>query len=62
MSSRRKKSRKVGLIGVRKDPDFNSKNRKSKAPATPPRAKRHKGYKAGSRNSVVSQQGSNKSS
>ena len=61
MSSRRKKSRKVGLIGVRKDPDFNSKNRKSKAPATPPRAKRHKGNKAGSRNAVETKQGNSRS-
>lgn len=61
MPSRSKKSRKVGVIGVRKDPDFNNKRKKSKAPATPPKAKRHKGNKAGTRNAVETKQGSSKS-
>ena len=61
MSSRSKKSRKVGLIGVRKDPDFHNPKKKSKAPANAPKEKRHKGNKAGSRYTVESQQGSNKS-
>ena len=47
--SRSKKSRKVGLIGVRKDPDFKpSENRKSDTP----RPKKHKGKPAGSRHNV----------
>lgn len=49
---RSKKSRKVGLIGVRKDPDFKpSERRNSEAP----RPKKHKGKPAGSRNNVESQ-------
>jgi ribosome assembly protein YihI (activator of Der GTPase) len=48
---RSKKSRKVGLIGVRKDPDFNpSKQRTSENP----RPKKRKGRPAGSRHNVES--------
>lgn len=48
---RSKKSRKVGLIGVRKDPDFNpSKQRTSETP----RPKKRKGRPAGSRHNVES--------
>jgi ribosome assembly protein YihI (activator of Der GTPase) len=47
--ARSKKSRKVGLIGVRKDPDFKpSENRKSDSS----RPKKHKGKPAGSRHNV----------
>ncbi len=47
--ARSKKSRKVGLIGVRKDPDFKpSENRKSDTS----RPKKHKGKPAGSRHNV----------
>ena len=47
--ARSKKSRKVGLIGVRKDPDFKpSENRKN----TDPRPKKHKGKPAGSRHNI----------
>ena len=47
--ARSKKSRKVGLIGVRKDPDFKpSENRKSDSP----RPKKHKGKPAGNRHNV----------
>jgi len=52
---RSKKTRKVGLIGVRKDPDFKpSKHRSSEAP----RPKKRKGKPAGSRHNVESQSSS----
>lgn len=60
MSSRSKKTRKVGVIGVRKDPDFNNPKKKSKTPVNPPKTKRHKGNKAGSRNAVESKKGNSK--
>jgi ribosome assembly protein YihI (activator of Der GTPase) len=48
---RSKKTRKVGLIGVRKDPDFKpSKHRNSESP----RPKKRKGKPAGSRHNVES--------
>jgi len=46
---RKKKSRKVGLIGVRKDPNF-----KPSENSGPGRPKKHKGKPAGSRNNVES--------
>lgn len=45
--ARSKKTRKVGLIGVRKDPNH-------KRPEKDPRAKKHSGRPAGSRNNVES--------
>ncbi len=47
MPSNRKKSRKVGLIGVRKDPDF----KQSRKPANQSK-KTNKGRPAGSRNNL----------
>ncbi|OFC71492.1 Der GTPase-activating protein YihI [Alteromonas confluentis] len=52
MSSRSKKTRKVGLIGVRKDPDFNKKKKQNTT--SPAKSKKHSGNKAGSRNAVES--------
>lgn len=51
MSQKRKKSRKVGLIGVRKDPDF-KKNRSSHSRSDTSPPKKTKGKPAGSRHNV----------
>jgi ribosome assembly protein YihI (activator of Der GTPase) len=48
--SGKKKSRKVGLIGVRKDPDYKSKRKP--ADTTPKSVKNTKGRPAGSRHNV----------
>ena len=50
----RKKSRKVGLIGVRKDPDF----KPSAKVNTKKQSKKHKGKPAGSRHNVESNKSS----
>ncbi|MBU2978455.1 Der GTPase-activating protein YihI [Alteromonas sp. C1M14] len=60
MSSRSKKSRKIGMIGVRKDPDFKPEERKNKGKVNTPKSKRRLGNPAGSRNSVENTQKSNK--
>lgn len=50
MPGKKKKSRKVGLIGVRKDPDYKHK----KSPSTTKSNKKPKGKPAGSRHNVES--------
>ncbi|MEG3765824.1 Der GTPase-activating protein YihI [Alteromonas sp. 14N.309.X.WAT.G.H12] len=60
MSSRSKKSRKIGLIGVRKDPDFKPEERKNKGKVNAPKSKRRLGNPAGSRNSLENTQKSDK--
>ncbi len=52
MSSRSKKTRKVGQIGVRKDPDFKKKRKPNTT--SPAKSNKHSGNKAGSRNAVES--------
>lgn len=52
MPSRSKKSRKVGQIGVRKDPDFKKKRKPDTT--SPARSNKHSGNKAGTRNAVES--------
>lgn len=52
MSSRSKKTRKIGRIGVRKDPDFRKK--KPAGSENSSKTNKHKGNPAGSRNVVES--------
>ena len=50
--SSRKKTRKVGQIGVRKDPDFKLKRGNNKKTDTTQKSRKHSGNPSGSRNAV----------